>query len=318
VYLDGLLVELQLLGVGCHVGGVWFGAAGYADDLILMAPCRTAMAMMLEVCERYAANHNLVFSTDPNPAKSKSKCLFMCGSMRNVTYPAALQLYGTDLPWVETATHLGHELHQMCTMDFDIKAKRAQFINNSTDIRETFSFANPDQIIRATSLYCGHCYGAMLWDLSSEMSGQFFKSWNTSVKLAWRVPRSTHTYLVNHLLAVNHNSFREQLLVRYVKFFHKLRKSKSAPVQFLVNIVARDIRSTTGRNLHLLQTETGLDPWSTSENKFKEAVLREPVPAEDIWRLPLLCQFLMRRQNMETNMEDTEVITDLINSLCSS
>ena len=38
VYLDDLLQELRHLGVGCHVGGVWVGAAGYADDLILLAP----------------------------------------------------------------------------------------------------------------------------------------------------------------------------------------------------------------------------------------------------------------------------------------
>ena len=108
-------------------------------------------------------------------SKSKSKCIFMCGSVRNVQYPAALQLYGVDLPWVETATHLGHELHQLCNMDYDVKTKRAQFIANSTDIRDIFQFANPDQILRATNLYCGHCYGSMLWDLSSEMAGQFFQ-----------------------------------------------------------------------------------------------------------------------------------------------
>ena len=278
VYLDGLLVELQNLGVGCHVAGVWFGAACYADDLILLSPSRTAMAMMLEVCEKYAASHNLVFSTDPNPAKSKSKCLYMCGQMNNVKKPEELQLNGKDLPWVESATHIGHELHQMCNMDFDIRVKRAKFIDTSTNIRDIFNFAHPDQILRAISLYCGHCYGSMLWDLSSEMSGQFFRSWSTAVKLSWRVPRSAHTYLVNHLLAVNHSSFREQLLVRYVNFFSKLRSSKATPVKFLVNIVARDIRSTTARNLHLIQQETDLDPWVNSGKAIEEKLLREPVP----------------------------------------
>ena len=51
VYLDGLLVALQELGVGCHVAGVWFGAACYADDLILLAPTRTALSMMLKLCD---------------------------------------------------------------------------------------------------------------------------------------------------------------------------------------------------------------------------------------------------------------------------
>ena len=150
------------------------------------------------------------------------------------------------------------------------------------------------------------------------MAGMFFRSWNTCVKLAWNVPRSTHTYLVNHLLAVNHSSFREQLLVRYWKFFQKLKKSKSSPVQLLANIVSRDIRTTTGRNLNFIQTETGLDPWRTSAQEVGESLVREPVPDQDQWRLPLLCQFLNQRDELETSLEDTKTITELIDSLCSS
>ena len=62
VYLDDLLGELRLLGLGCHMGGAWVGAAGYADDLILLAPSRTAMQRMLKVCEVYADEHNLQFT----------------------------------------------------------------------------------------------------------------------------------------------------------------------------------------------------------------------------------------------------------------
>ena len=137
----------------------------------------------------------------------------MCGSVRNVNYPAKVQLNGNDLPWVETGSHIGHELHQMCNMDFDVKTNGAKFINTSSDIFDGFSFAHPDQVLRAISLYCGHGYRLMLWDLSSKAAGRFFRYWNIPVKIAWRVPRCTHTYLVKHLLAVNHSSLREQLLV---------------------------------------------------------------------------------------------------------
>ena len=90
VYLDGLLLQLRQLGVGCHVGGWWYGAACFADDLFLLAPSRTSAAMMLDTCEQYALQHNLQFSTDPNPAKSKSKCIYFTGAARNVTLPAPL------------------------------------------------------------------------------------------------------------------------------------------------------------------------------------------------------------------------------------
>ena len=126
--------------------------------------------MMLKLCNHYALKHNLEFSTDPNPVKSKSKCVFMCGTMRNVKYPEKVKLNGNGLPWVESATHIGHELHQMCNMDYDSKVKRAKFINNSVDILDMFKFAHPDQVLRAINVYCGHCYGSMLWDLSSAVS----------------------------------------------------------------------------------------------------------------------------------------------------
>ena len=130
VYLDDLLGELRVLGLGCHMGGAWVGAAGYADDLILLAPSRTAMQRMLRVCELYADEHNLQFSTDPEPSKSKTKCLYMCGNLETL-YPSPLKLCGQELPWVQHATHLGHELHQTCSMEFDANIKRAQFIENS-------------------------------------------------------------------------------------------------------------------------------------------------------------------------------------------
>ena len=96
----------------------------------------------------------------------------MCGpKLKNPVYPAPLQLYGVDLPWVAHATHLGHELHQNCTMNIDIKMKRASFIKNSTDIRDMFSFELPSQVLTAVKVYSAHLYGAPLWDLYGDLAG---------------------------------------------------------------------------------------------------------------------------------------------------
>ena len=53
----------------------YFGILGYSDDSFLLAPSIDSLQEMLKICEEYAGLHNLTFSTDPNPAKCKTKCL---------------------------------------------------------------------------------------------------------------------------------------------------------------------------------------------------------------------------------------------------
>ena len=117
-------------------------------------------------------------------------------------------LNGKQLPWVESALRLGHVLHESGSMAKDIKAKRASFICESTECRETFGFASPGEVLRAVKVYVGIHYGSNLWERDSLMAEQYFSAWRTCVKLAWQVPRAAHTYLVDHLLACDLSSVR--------------------------------------------------------------------------------------------------------------
>ena len=54
-------------------------------------------------------------------------------------------LNGEQLPWVESALHLGHVLHESGSMEKDIKAKRASFIGEGTECRQTFGFDSPSE-----------------------------------------------------------------------------------------------------------------------------------------------------------------------------
>ena len=130
----------------------------------------------------------------PNPAKSKSKCIFMIGDRKNIAKPVNLMLGGAELPWVATATHLGHELHESGKMDHDVRVKRAEFIDKSVEIIEAFDFASPVEVLQALKTYCSSFYGSMLWDLGGDAARQVFNSWNTAFKLAWSCPMDTRTY----------------------------------------------------------------------------------------------------------------------------
>ena len=62
-------------------------------------------------------------------------------------------------------------------MDYDAVVKRATFINQSVEIRETFHFASPIEIISALKVYCSSFDGRMLWDLSGGKADQVFNAW---------------------------------------------------------------------------------------------------------------------------------------------
>ena len=67
IYIDELLLKLKRVGIGCHVGHYYFGAFGYADDIILLCPTLSGLKEMIKICESYATEHSITF----NGTKSK-------------------------------------------------------------------------------------------------------------------------------------------------------------------------------------------------------------------------------------------------------
>ena len=203
-------------------------------------------------------------------------------------------------------------------MDKDARCKRAQFIDRTSDIRETFSFAHPEQVIKAGQVYCSDVYGFMLYDLTSQSSQSYLKSWNTFVKLAWNVPVDTYTYLVENCLAENFVSLRKQVYSRYVKFFQNLFSSTSKEVRHLARIVSRDARSTVYRNVNFLLETSGLSPWDFSNWKIVQKIENSTVPPNNDWRMSMLKKTLAMRSRKNACLESCEQITKMIDSLCNT
>ena len=86
-----------------------------------------------------------------------------------------------------------------------------------------------------------------------------YRCWNTAAKLAWNVPRSTFTFLVDKVLTPDMPSIRESLLTRYIMYLQGLHKSQTAEIRILAATASGDVRSTTGRNVNKLTMETKLE-----------------------------------------------------------
>ena len=179
----------------------------------------------------------------------------MTGSKRALVKPDPLILSGRELPWVKSANHLGHELHENGKMDYDTKIKRAIFIGSNVHVQvtEMFKFTSPVEVLAAFKVFCCSFYGCMLWDLGGEAAGQVFRSWSTAEKLAWEVPRGTKTFLLQQVLASGLTSARVDILARSPAFFRGLASSPSLEVSVMANLVGQNLRSATGQNLRYIE-----------------------------------------------------------------
>ena len=89
---------------GCTINGVYASAFGYYDNNILLAPSITSLEIMLGIAKDFNISHGLKFLTEPDPKKSKVKCIAWLKKKRELP---KLELCGILLPWVDMFIHLG-------------------------------------------------------------------------------------------------------------------------------------------------------------------------------------------------------------------
>ena len=204
-------------------------------------------------------------------------------------------------------------------MDMDCHRARAKFIDKSVDTREKFYFVRPNQQLKMIQTLCCDGYGSMLWNLKGNSAEQYFKTWNTSVKLIHGVPRSSYTYLVKGFLASSQTSLRNQILGRYPTFVRKLLNSPSKEVRILARMVSTDPRSTTCQNLRYLRQLTQLDRVEEySKWRVKAALPVQKVPDREMWRLGLLSSLMNLKSEKHLVVKDSRHICAMIDSLCST
>ena len=159
--------------------GTFLGLLGYSDDNFVLAPSRGALQEMLLTCEEYAARHGLRFSTDPDPKKSKTRCLSFLQKERIIK---PVKLCGNELPWVKSCKHLGNIIVSSEAAENgdirsqDMKTKRARFIERNNEIVQEFYFSHPMTVLYLNSIYNSHFYGSCLWSLDSEWFEKFEKT----------------------------------------------------------------------------------------------------------------------------------------------
>ena len=177
---------------------------------------------MMETCEKFAKDHNLQYSTNENPKKSKTKCVAFLKKQRNLK---PIKLNGKDLPWIDSpdsVIHLGNTFESNLNgMSSDILKKRAIFIQRTNEILQEFHFASPETKFHLNNIYNLSFTGSPLWDLFSASMERL--EYNRALRLIWNIPITSHRYLLEPLSEGPHLKF--VLLKRFLNFKTQIYKS---------------------------------------------------------------------------------------------
>ena len=68
-YMDSLFTILKKNKSGCLISNYFAGCIGYADDLLFLCPSRSGLQEMLDLAQKYVHEHQISFSTHPEPAQ---------------------------------------------------------------------------------------------------------------------------------------------------------------------------------------------------------------------------------------------------------
>ena len=100
MYMDDLSIALHNSGIGGYLGDAFLNNLWYADDICLISLSSSGMQQLLNICQNYATNHQLLY----NGAKSFSLCF-----RNNAIKIKQLSFYLAQLkiPIVENCKYLG-------------------------------------------------------------------------------------------------------------------------------------------------------------------------------------------------------------------
>ena len=322
LYIDKLLLNLKASGFGCNIGNHFYGASAYADDIILLSPTRSGLQEMFTLCYDYFNEHDIIISTNPDPAKSKTKCIYFPYG-RQDEQPIPILMGDSKLPWVDHWPHLGNNINRndfrypgTGSLSHDLMDKRGIFIGKFHSLLQEFGFADSSVMMRMVHIYATSFYGSQLWDYSSSDANRLFASWNMLVRKVHNVPNTTHRYLIESLSDSKH--LKAVLFKRYLSFVHSLTNSRKDCLSSLGNQMIKDHGSVTNQNLLLIARESNTENvLGMSPNDVANQIEFAPTPPGEEWRSNFLMELLdLRKHNLELCWEDdVDLSFDELNDL---
>ena len=280
---------------------------------------------MLNICEEFSSSHSMLFSTDPIPAKSKTKCLFF-SRKRSSDVIQNVTLNGDSLPWIASVKHLGNQLSSKLDLSSfspetktDILSKRAILYDKVHQVLQRFGYYEPRVLINLISIYSTALYGSTLWIIDGEEHLKLNRSWNTAVKIVWDLPHPNHTRFLESLSPVPH--LESILAGRYMGFVSSLSESVKPFINLLFNSYCCDLTTRTGQNIKYFLQKYSVENFTnlrTEQNIIKKARVY-PVSETEEWKLNLIEELsLVSRGQLDLDEDfDENMLEEIKGYICT-
>ena len=242
VYMDELLNRLKLSHNGCHIGDRFFGAFGYADDIILLSPTLNGLKSLFSLCSNYATEYNVMFNS------SKSKLIVYKNGCSENFEPNLYFMNGT-ISVVAHDKHLGNYIGNIHMSEI-IQKITDDYLTRVNMVRAHFKRTPVHVIYKLFKTYCMPLYGIQLIDLTSPSVNVFYVAWRKSIRYLLGLPRNTHCALLPYIC--NDSDVVNQICVRFVKFLKSLELSHNVLVKTCHNIIKSGSCSAVSNSLSFI------------------------------------------------------------------
>ena len=240
-YVDGLLNRLSESNFGCYVGHQYCGCLGYADDITLLAPTKFSSYRMLEICDDYAKDYDIMFNAD------KSHYIHFTKG-RNAS-SSSIAWNGKNIVSSSREQHLGN-LIGVSPDSARVKQSVNDFNRRVNQLNVNFSNVclNVKYVLFKT--FCMPLYGCQLWDFSSHHCNSFFTAWRKAIRRLLMISPRSHSNLLH--LIVNDLPIEIQLHKRFIKFFYSILHSENPCTRICAHLELNNSNSLTGKSLNFI------------------------------------------------------------------
>jgi len=288
IYIDELLNRLSIERLGCHIGHLFCGAFGYADDVIILAPTLFSLRRMLKICSDFAYEYNVIFNS------SKSKLLFF-GNVRHRPAVSPITFCGSTIELVSHDKHLGNVIGQD-SCKIQIQQNINEFNRKVNMVNTHFHHVQFDVLYQVFKTYCMPLYGSQLWDHGTKYADKFNTNWRKAIRKIFNLPNRTHCDLLPYIC--DDDLPAVQLYFRIISFCRSLVNSSNEISRICYNLAISGSGSAVSNNMSVVSSFYA-------------------VPREYIYKITRNCS-AVNVVHTESNIIKASIIRDLLYMRCNN